>query len=155
MSKNQARQAVLKELYEGYLENPGTIFDVSKTIKEYGYDPIKFGDYLIDRGLIKNQRYYPGGILEAQISNAGIIEIEPNYFNDLSDHVVAVLAETNQNGIMEILQWKPNQFIRAFDLAKYLENSMLVEATYLSNEVHLELTNQGRDYFNRSKSSFM
>jgi len=157
MSIQKSINEVLEHLFEGYQSNPTAIFDITEVIKEQNptQDPNEFGTLLLNHGYIKNQQYRPTGFV-CQISINGIEKIAPSYLNDKIEKVVSTLGISGgQGSIMEILEFEDKNFQAAFDIVKYMENrGFIKQGIYHHNDIIIELSLSGKEYFDKNKASF-
>jgi hypothetical protein len=154
MSLQQIKTEVLNQLFEGYQQAPGSLFDIGPVVQPYGANPHEIGRYLVQNGWVKNEQYLPQQFL-CSISMEGIMETVPEYVENQTSRIISILGiNGGQHSIMEVLDLEPVQFQKAFDLAKYLETAGLVTAQYLHNDVLIELTLEGRDFYERNAARF-
>jgi len=151
MNLQETRKKVLNALYEVYMENPGGIMDVTSIIKEQGGDPYEIGSYLKDYDLIRDVRFGPG-MVHARISLAGIEEVKPGYLKEKTENVISALGLLGKADLMEILSFEQKDMIKARDIAGYLEsNGVIKQPMYGLKEVIIELTLEGREYYENNK----
>ncbi len=145
---------VIEELYIGYVENGGTgIFDLGETIGNHGQDPHEVGRYLVEEGLVKFEQFRPTTFVAA-ISMHGIQKIHPEYINTNISSIISILGlNGGRMSLMEILRWEPKEFQRAFDLAKVLENNSMIDAQYTHNDVIVNLTFRGKQFYENNKTT--
>jgi hypothetical protein len=157
MSLDDIINEVLEHLYEGYIEHHGTpTFGVDDIISAHGKDPSEVGHYLADRGLVKFPSFGPKGF-HAAISMDGILRVKPEYVQENKDKIIGTLGLQGnpRSSIMELLDFPPEDFQRAFDLAKEFEAEGLIEAQYTHNDVIVKLTLEGEDYYDQNKADFV
>lgn len=154
MSIQQAQSEVLNFLFTEYLKDEANIFDISPIAQKYRLDVHEFGTLLLDSNLIKNQQYLPR-TFECEISMNGIATVSPQYINDNVNKILSTLHTLGEwQSIMEILDFEPKSFQRAFDLAKFLEARNLIETQFTHNDVFIKLTPTGRQQFEEQGPTF-
>jgi hypothetical protein len=154
MSLQTLKVECLKYLYQGYVLQPGSLYDISEICREHNSDPHEVGNYLLSNRWIKHQRFLPGQF-ECSITMAGIQQVAPEYISQKKSAVVSTLGiNSGSQSIMEILNFEPADFQQAFDIAKYLEKEGLITALYLPGDVQVELSQEGRDYYDNNAARF-
>lgn len=143
---------VLEELYKGYIFNSSSI-DITETIKKYNQDPHEVGSYLVKMGWIEHQQFRPNSFI-ASISMSGIMKIHPEYIDDNVSKIISTLGLNGKSSIMEILDFDQKDFQRAHSLAKFLEQKGLVKPFFTYNDVILDLTFEGKMYYDKHKADF-
>lgn len=158
MNLQKATKDVLEQLFQGYLNKPAAVHDISEIINKNGLPLDQFGDLLLSNGWIRNQ-WFGGNSFSAQITLAGIEFINPGYLNSNLERVVSTLGINGGSGsLMETLGFTEGKdFHRAFDLAKEFEKTGLFNPPlYLHNDIQLQLSLSGYEYYNSEKgASFM
>lgn len=150
------KRAVLQYLFEIYQENPTAVCDITQIITNHQQDPHEFGKHLVNNGWVKNHQYRPQSFV-CQISLEGINEIDPGYFESIKQDVISTLGiNDGQQSIMEILGYEPKNYQRAFDVVKSLEAEGWIKGgLYVSNDVIIELSLEGKDYYDQNKAEFI
>lgn len=156
MNLQKTKELVLKDLYELYKENPGGMKDVSDIIREQGEEPIEIGQYLGSSNLVRNGRIISGTRFIAQITLDGIEEINPGYKNEMKEKVISSLGLLGgRENLMVILDFEPKDNQKARDIASYLEDiRMIKKPLYTLNEIVVELSIHGREYYEENKLFF-
>jgi hypothetical protein len=141
---------ILEHLFEGYTTHGGTpIFDVTAIILRHAEDPQAVGRFLVDRGLVKFERFGPLGF-SASISMQGIYRIRPGYITDNVMHVLRTLDEHRDQhmSMMQILQFEPKDFQIAHNFATYMRDRGWINAVFTHNDIGAKITLEGRDHLN-------
>ena len=151
MGIKQLKDQLLTVLFESYLQNGGSILDVSDIIHAGNEDPLEVGKYFVNHGWVKNHQYIPNGF-RATISFMGISEIRQDWIDDKVNKVVKSLGENNNtDGIMNILQFENTKYQIAFDIGKYLEQLGYVTLTPAHSDIRATLTLEGKEYYEEIK----
>jgi len=157
MSLQEESNAVLKTLYNGYIQSPGSIFEVGSIIKDTKIDPFELCKYLEKQGFLKNVQNSGGKNVYASITISGINKIDPDFVEDLKSKIISVLGMLGgRHRVMEVLSLEPKDFQLAFDIVKYLESlGLLKDSQYQHNNIVIELSIEGLDYYEQNKASFL
>lgn len=154
MSLQQIKTEVLTYLFEEYLKDENTIFDIGPIVSKHGKDPHELGRHMLEQGLIKNQQYLPRTFV-CGISMEGIRDVNPEYINNLVDKIISTLIQLKGwQSIMEILDFEPKSFQRVFELAKLLESQSVIDAQYRHNDVIIKLTLGGQELYESNGPAF-
>lgn len=155
MSLKDTTDRTLQHLFQHYLENPNGIVDIQEVLSDQT-DPHELGKYLKDHGWVKNQQYIPL-TFRAQITMQGILQVAPEYIEENMDRIISYigLQGGGRHYIMEILDWEPQHFQRAFDLVKYMETLGVIKpGMYEANNIIIELSLKGMDYYEKNEARF-
>lgn len=150
MNLQKATKEALEHLYQGYLDIPTAIFDITEIAEDYKLPLDEFGSFLLSNGWIRNQRF-GGNSFSAQITLKGIEYINPGYLNSNLERVVSTLGINGGSGsLMEALGFTEGKdFHRAFDLAKEFEKTfMFKQPLYLHGDIQLQLSLRGFEFYN-------
>lgn len=156
MTLEQKTREVLSFLFEGYKKDGGGyIYPITEVAERLNLDPHEFGSFLLNRGLIKEQRFMPDSF-ECSISISGILAIAPDYFADNVSKVLSTLGVTGNGwtGLTEILDFEPSHQSRVRDIATVLDNQGYVELQYQAEDVYAKLNIVGKDFYERNKAKF-
>jgi hypothetical protein len=117
----KAIKEVLSYLFDGYKQYPGSLFDISPVVDQFNIDAHEMGSLLFKNGWVKNQQFLPTDF-RCTISMAGIENVAPEY---IEEHFLKITSSIGiiggKQSLMEILDFPPEHFQKAFDLAKSME----------------------------------
>lgn len=143
---------VLERLFMTYRSNYGVTTNVADIIVECGYDPSDIGKYLLDNGWVERPRFGRFGF-EGVITLEGVSKLKPDYLDDIHSKIVSTLGGLGNptQDLLEILDFKPEDYMRALGLAKYLEAKGFISLKANGREIFVTLTTGGLDYYERHK----
>lgn len=154
MSLQKLNTETLQYLFEGYLSNPGSLYDITEVIEKYNHDVHEYGSYLNERGWVKDGQFLPTTFV-CSISFDGIAFINPDYINENCDKLLSTLATLGgQQSLMELLDFEPYEYQKARDIANFLRDSGIIEVIYTHNDGLVSFTMRGRDLYQQNGASF-
>lgn len=138
------------------MRKPDTLFDISEQIRSEGEDPYKFGKFLQEQGYLRDQRSIPTGF-QARISVFGISQVNPEYLHERQNKIISTLGLNGGiQSAMEILDLEPKDYTKAKDVVEWLENQgLLGKPRYTADDIFIELSIEGRDYYDRNQATFI
>lgn len=155
MSLQKLNTETLQYLFDGYLNNPGAIYDITEIANKYNQNVHEYGSFLKERNWIKDGRFLPT-TFECSISFDGIAVINPEYINDSCEKLLSTLATLGgQQSLMELLDFEPQQYQRARDIANFLRDSGVIEVIYTHNDSWVSFTEAGHDYYQQNGAHFV
>lgn len=147
MNLQELNKETLEYLFDNYLNDTSPICDISHIASKYHYDPHQYGSYLVGRNWVKDQQFLPTSF-ECAISFEGIIAVNAQYINDLTEKIISTLANLpGQQSLMEVLDFEPVAFQRARDVANYLRDLGLIDVLYSYNDASISLTLRGIEVY--------
>lgn len=154
MSLQQLNTETLQYLFDGYLNNPTGLFDITGIVNKHNHNVHEYGSLLKERNWVKNGRFLPTSF-ECSISFDGIAAINPNYVNDNCEKLLSTLDTLGgQQSLMELLDFEPKEYQRARDIANFLKDSGVIDVIYTHNDGWVSLTITGRDFFEQNGAKF-
>lgn len=156
MKSENFKHEVLQFLYQGYLDCPTCLFDITPIIDKYDYSMDLIFNELKASGWVRNLTN--NGIhLMAQITLQGINAVDRNYLKTYTDKAVEFIGDNGGRGSLmqafEITEGK--DFQRVHDLAKYFEyHTFFSNPLFLFNDVQIGLSSAGQDYYETNNPRF-
>lgn len=155
MSIEKPVREVLKYLFSEYLKGPSVIYTINRITKKYGADAVALSDYMLDKQWIRERWVYPGNVVACRITIRGIEEIDPGYVRSKLAQVIGGLMEAGgSKDLLEILEFRIEEYPITLDLVKQLEALGLVEVHHLHNTIVIELTDKGRMFYEKGSRSY-
>lgn len=146
---------VLKYLFSEYLKGPSVIYRINRIAKKYAVNAVALSDYLLDNQWIRERWIYPGDVVAARITIRGIEEIDPVYVRSKLAQVIGGLADAGgSKDLLEILEFRIEEYSITLDLVKQLEILGLVAAHHLQNTIVVELTDKGRAFYEKGSRTY-
>lgn len=155
MSLEKPAREVLKYLFSEYLKGPSVVYTINRITKKYSIDAVDVSDYMLENQWIRERWVYPGNVVACRITIRGIEEIAPSYVRGRLAQVIGGLVNAGgSKDLLEILEFRIEEYSIALDLVKQLENLELVEVHHLHNTIIIELTDKGRLFYEKGSRTY-
>jgi len=156
MNLEKAARQTLRYLFTEYKKGPSVIYPINAISKKYGANPIALSEYLLDNSWIRECWIYSANIVACRITIEGIEKIDPIYVRTKLEQVIGGLADAGSSkALLEILEFKIEEFSIALDLVNQLERLGLVKIQNPKNSIVVELTDSGWKYYEKRSGSFL
>lgn len=151
MSWDKTAKDTLRYLFHEYLKAPTVIYSLTPITKRFKVDAILLSDYLLQNGWIRERWIYPDDAVGCRITIKGIEEINPVYVHEKLEQVIGGLAQAGgSKPLMEILENNIEEYSIALDIVNQLEVMRLVALHHPKNSIVIELTEEGRKFYERN-----
>ena len=149
MDPYEAKIEALNYLFEQYLVESSSRYEITHIANAHGIDAVKLGNFLLRGQYVRNPQFLPGNRFIASINMEGIRWVHPEYINDCVDKVVNAVAISPDEfeDVMDILSFGRDH-LKGLDVALYMKDLGLVEVQARTPNVYVKLTNQGIEYYN-------
>jgi hypothetical protein len=156
MNLEKIARETLRYLFGEYQKGPTVIYSLAPIIKRHKIDSVILSDYLLEHGWIRERWVYPDNMVGCRITIKGIEEVDPVYVRERLSGVIGGLVDAGgSRPLLEILEFNLAQYSVALDLVKQLEALKLVVLKHPKNTIVIELTDEGRRFFEKSGRAFM
>ena len=156
MNLEKAARQTLKYLFSEYKKGPSVLYPINGISKKYGVDPVALSDYLLENFWIRECWVYSSNVVACRITIEGIEKIDPIYVRIKLEQIIGGLAEAGSSkALLEILEFKIEEFSIALDLVNQLERLGLVKIDNPNNTIVVELTDAGWKYYEKRGSGFL
>jgi hypothetical protein len=146
---------VLKYLFSEYQKGPSVIYRINRITKKHSINAVELSDYMLDNYWIRERWIYPGDIVACRITIRGIEEIDPVYVRSKLAQVIGGLANAGgSKDLLEILEFRIEEYSITLDLVKQLEILGLVAVHHLQNTIVVELTDKGRAFYEKGSRTY-
>lgn len=155
MSLERATRQTLKYLFSEYQKGPAVMYPINDIAKKHHIDAVELSDYMMEKGWIKERWVYPGNKVSCKITIQGIEEIAPAYVRERLRNMIGGLGESGgSKALIEILEQKLQEYSIAMDMVRQLEQLGLIEVRHPDDTIVVELTDEGRKYYERGSKTF-
>lgn len=155
MIYDKAARETLRYLFSEYLKAPAVVFSIGEIIRKHRLDGAAFTDYLVERKWIREPWIYSNNDVTCRITVSGIEEINPEYVRNKLRQLVGGLGESGgSQPLLEILQFKIEEYAIALDVIRQLETIGLVHTRQDNHNIVVSLTDQGWRFFEKSHKTF-
>jgi hypothetical protein len=145
----------LRFLFSKYLKGPTALYEFNSIAKRFRVNPVELSDYMLDKGWIRERWVYSGDVVAGKITIKGIEEIDPIYVRDKLSQIIGGLGEAGgAKPLIEILENKVSEYSIAMDMVRQLEHLKLIEVRHPKDTIVIQLTEDGRHYYERGSKSF-
>ena len=149
-----ARDA-LRHLFAEYLRGPAVHYSIQSIARKHRIDPIDLSDFLLDRLWIRERWIYPDNNVVCRITLRGIEQVDPVYVRNKLKQVIGGLGEAGgRKELLELLEHRLEEYSLTMDLIKQLDDLGLVKILHFRNQIVVELTPDGRRYFEKGSKTF-
>jgi hypothetical protein len=156
MSMDKIAKETLKYLYHEYQKAPTVMYAIAPIVKKFKVNAIELSEYLLERGLIRERWVYPDDSVGCRITIKGIEEVDPVFVREKLSEVLGGLVDAGgARPLLDILEFNIAQYSLALDIVKQLEALKLVVLKHPRNTIVIELTEEGRLFYERSGSGHM
>lgn len=155
MNLEKPAKETLRYLFSEYLKGPAAIYTINEVTKKYRVDAIELSDYMLARGWIRERWIYMENQVGCKITIKGIEEIDPAYVREKLRQMIGGLGESGgSKALIEILEYKVQEYSIALDIVRQLEHLGLIQIRHPKDSIVIELTNEGRKYYEKGSRSF-
>jgi hypothetical protein len=137
-------KAVLRDLFQKYLENPTVLYSINAVADLYKTDAVALSNFLVERNWIREPWIYQNNVVACKITVQGIEEINPSFIRrQLKEITEGLISGGGRRSLMSIFQNKLEVYAIALDMIYQLEKLGLVNILHIKGEIEIELTAQG------------
>jgi hypothetical protein len=155
MTMEKAAREVLRYLFAEYLKGPSVVYSTAPVTKKFKIDSLELSDYMLMFDWIRERWIYPDGTFACRITIKGIEEINAAYVREKLRQVIGGLgAAGGSKPLVDILEYKLEEYSIALDLIRQLESLGLVAIRHPQNTIIIELTEKGRKFYEKGSSTF-
>lgn len=156
MSIEKQAPYFLKFLFHEFLKAPTVVYSISPLAKKLKIDAVEMSDHLLQRGLIRERWVFPDNSVGCRITVRGIEEIDPVYVRERLSLILGnLVAAGGSASLLEILEDNLEEYSIALDIVQQLELMKLVRLQHPGNSIVIELTDEGRHFYERSNRTFL
>lgn len=151
MNFEKVTEEVLRYLFREYLNAPNVVFAIDHIIRRHQLDPVVFSEKLLTDQLICERWAYEDDSVTCRISLHGIENIDPTFVQDKLKQLVGGLVRAGgSQPLLEILQYKIEEYAIALDFVRQLETLGLVTSENVASSIIVTLSDEGRRFFEKS-----
>jgi len=155
MPLQKASHEVLRYLFHEYQKAPTVSYAIDTIAKRLKTDVIELSDYMLANQWIRERWVYSSNEVSCRITIRGIEEIAPSYVREKLLQLVGTLGESGgSKSLMEILQFRIEEYAIALDMVQQLETLGLVRSTHPKDAIIVELTDEGWKYYQKGSKTF-
>jgi hypothetical protein len=155
MPFEKAAKETLRYLFAEYLKGPAVLYPIDKIIRSHKVDPVEFSDYLMLSNWIRDRWINANNTVSCKITIKGIEQIDPVYVRSKLREVIGGLGEAGgTKELIEILQFKLEEYSITMDIIKQLEDMGLIRIIHPKDQIIVELTADGRKYYEKGSRTF-
>jgi hypothetical protein len=157
MSIEKLANETLRHLFQQYLKNPAVVYSIQQVTKHHNEcDAIQLSDYLLENSWIRERWVFPDNNVTCRITIKGIEHIDAVYVREKLSQVIGGLVDAGgERTLMDILEYKIEEYSIALDLVKQLEVMNLVELRHDGDNIVIVLTTEGRKFYERNGRSML
>lgn len=155
MPLQKASHEVLRYLFHEYQKAPTVSYAIDTIAKRLKVDVIELSDHLLANQWIRERWVYSNSEVSCRITIRGIEEIAPAYVREKLQQLVGNLGEAGgSKDLMEILQFRIQDYAIALDMVQQLESLGLVRSNHPKDAIVVELTDEGWRYYQKGSRTF-
>lgn len=155
MPLQKASHEVLRYLFHEYQKAPTVSYAIDTIAKRLKVDVVELSDYMLANEWIRERWVYSNNEVSCRITIRGIEEVAPAFVREKLHQLVGTLGESGgSKSLMEILQFRIEEYAIAFDMVHQLELLGLVRSTHLKDAIVVELTDEGWKYYQKGSKTF-
>jgi DNA-binding MarR family transcriptional regulator len=156
MTMEKAARDVLRYLFAEYLKGPALVYSTASVTRKYSkIDPVELSDYMLMFEWIRERWIHPDNTFACRITMRGIEEINAAYVREKLRQVIGGLgAAGGARPLVDILEYKLEEYSIALDLIRQLEGMGFVAIRHPQNTIVIELTEKGKRYYEKGSSTF-
>jgi hypothetical protein len=156
MNLEKIAKETLRYLFHEYQKGPTVIYSIAPVSKKFKVNAVELSDYLLERGLIRERWIYPDDSVGCRITMKGIEEVDPAFVREKLSWMIGGLMDAGgSRPLLDILEFRIAEYSVALDIVKQLEALRLVVLRHPKNSIVIEITEDGRRFFDRSGSKMM
>jgi hypothetical protein len=156
MNLEKAARETLRYLFGEFIKAPTVIYVITSVSKRLKVDAIALSDYLLENRWIRERWIYPDDTVGCRITIKGIEEVEPSYVREKLGHLIGTLVDAGgSKALTEILEFNLQEFSISLDLVNQLESMNLVKVHHPKDSIIVELTEEGRLFYERDGRAFL
>lgn len=156
MGLERIAKEALRYLFTEYHKAPTVVYSITPIAKRNNINAIELSDYLLEKAWIRERWIYPDDTVSCRITIKGIEEIEPAYVREKLARLIGGLVDAGgTKPLLEILEFKLDEYALALDLVKQLEFMGLIVLQHPKDSIIIEITDAGRSFYERKGRAFM
>ncbi len=151
----KAGRETLRYLFAEYQKGPSVPYTINAITDKLGVSAVEVSDYLLMFSWIRERWIFPNNEVCCRITIRGIEEIEPVYVRHKLQQIIGGLGRAGgSESLLEILEYNLPEYPIAVDLIAQLEELSLVKITHPHNNIVIELTPNGWQYYEKGNRTF-
>ena len=155
MTLEKISREILRFLFHEYVKAPAVVYNITAIAKRHKVDPLVISDYMLENLWIRERWVYPDNSVTCRITIRGIEEINPAFVRQKLHQLVGTLGENGgSQNLLEILQFKIEEYSIALDMVNQLESMGLVRSNHPSGGIVVALTEEGWRYYEKGSRTF-
>jgi hypothetical protein len=155
MNIEKTAKETLRFLFSEYQKNPSIVYTINGVTDRHKIDAVELSDYLLKNDWIRERWIFKENVVGCRITIKGIEQIDPVYVRYKLGQVIGGLASAGgSKELLEILEFKIEEYAISLDLVRQLEKLGLVELHHPGNSIVIELTEEGWKFNEKGKHTF-
>ncbi|HYG19122.1 MAG TPA: hypothetical protein VD816_09335 [Ohtaekwangia sp.] len=155
MNNQKVARGILRYLFKAYLKGPSIIYNINSAVQSNKVNVVNLSDEMLERAWIRERWIYPGDVVACRITILGIEEVYPTYVRTKLSYLMGSLADAGgSKDLMEILEYKIEEYSIALDLVKQLELLQVVEIRHQGDSFVIQLTDKGWLNYEKGRRTF-
>lgn len=155
MNFDKAAREILHYLFAEYIKGPAVNYTINGIAKKLRVDVMDITDYMLEKGWIRERWIYSSDAVGCKITIRGIEQVESAWVRERLRQVIGGLGEAGgSKDLVEILQYKIEEYSIALDIVRQLENLGLIVIKHPRDSIVIELTEEGRRSYEKGSQTF-
>lgn len=145
----------LRYLFAQYLKGPAVVYSINQVTDKSKFTAEEVSDHLLASEWIRERWMFPDNKVTCKITIKGIEAINPVYVRAKLRQIIGGLGEAGgSKELLAILENNLKEYSVALDIVRQLETMGYIRIRHVNNNLLIELTNDGRAFYNRGSKSF-
>ena len=156
MSLEKVALSTLRFLFTEYKRGPSVVYHIQGIARKYNVDPLELSNYLLENSWIRECWAFSNDNVACKITVSGIEQVDPLYVRERLVRILGIIADAGgSKPLLEILEFKIEDFSIALDLVNQLETLGLAKIYNPDRTIIVAITDAGYRYYEKKGKHLM